>query len=204
MNLDIRFILSASLLIAFIIPLYIYRKKIFHFMYKTGDIDLFLKDIKLHMSTIHPKIKYDYSIITKLKQEKDIRIKQTLIIENILEQYFNFAYTKKTQKTVSSDKLWQGYEEKSKSSPKLPSDWNMRKKLAFLRDEKKCNRCARTLKLDDAYTSFAKDIENKGGYNFENIIILCSDCNKIINSTNPSKTIQNLTLTEELMLFVTA
>ncbi len=202
MNLDLDFIISASLLIACIIPLYIYRRKIFPFIYKKGDIDLFLKDLKLHMMEIHPKFNYDYSIVEKTKDEKDIRIRETLIVENIVEQYFNFEYIKKTQKTIPSDKFWKGYEEHSKSSSKLPSDWPRRKELAYTRDEGKCNRCYRKIKIDDTYTSFAKNIENGGGYNFENIIILCSDCNKIINSTNPTSTIHNLALNEELMVFV--
>ncbi len=202
MNLNLDFTLLSSLLIICIIPLYIYRQKLFPFIYKKGNIDLFLKDLKLHMMKIHPKFNYNYSIVEKTKEEKDIRVRETLIIENIVEQYFNFEYSKKTQKTVNSDKLWTGYEEKSKSSSKLPGDWTRRKEVAFSRDEGKCNRCARKIKIDDTYTSFAKSIENGGGYNFENIIILCSDCNKIIHSTNPTNTIHNLALNEELMVFV--
>ncbi len=202
MNLDLDFIISSSLLIACIIPLYIYREKIFPFIYKKGNIELFLKDIKLHMMKIHPKFNYDYAIVKKTKDEKDIRIRETLIIENIVEQYFNFEYIKNTQATVSSDKLWTGYEEKSKSSSKLPSDWTRRREVAYTRDKGRCNRCARKIDIEDTYTNFAKDIDKGGGYNFENIIILCADCNKIINSTDPTSTIHNLSLTDELMVFV--
>lgn len=202
MNLDIKFIILASLLTACIIPLYIYRKEIFPFAYKKGDLDLFIKDLKLHMMKIHPKFNYNYSIISKTQEEKDIRVRETLIVENMIDQYFNFPYNKQTQKTVSMDQLWTGYEEKSKSSSRLPNDWNKRREVAHKRDEGKCNRCGRKINLDETYTSFAKNIEEGGGYNFENIVILCGDCNKIINSTNPSNTIHNLSLNEELMFFV--
>lgn len=57
-------------------------------------------------------------------------------------------------------------------------------------------------KTRDVFTTFAKDISQGGGYNFENIIILCSDCNKVLNSTNPKNSIASLQLNDTLMKFV--
>lgn len=202
MQLDIDFIFYSSIIILFLIPLYIYREKVFAFVYKKGDISLFVKDVKLHMQNEHPKIKIDYSIIERTKDEKDIRIRETLIVEDIVSQFFFYNYTKNTQSDISRDKHWSGYEEKSKTNEKYPNDWPIRKDFAWKREEGKCNRCGNKITLDNTFTTFVKDIKNGGGYNFENIIILCSDCNKVLNTQNPKNTISSLALNEKLMFFV--
>ncbi|MGB1227347.1 MAG: HNH endonuclease, partial [Poseidonibacter sp.] len=134
--------------------------------------------------------------------EKDIRIRQTLIVEDIINQFYNFEYEKNTQKSIAREKIWTGYDEKSYSNPKTPSDWQERRNLAWQRDKNCCNRCGTKIKLADVFTTFAKDIEKGGGYNFENIIILCSDCNKVLNSNNPRSTIAALNLNDTLMKYV--
>lgn len=202
MVLDIKFIILSSILIGAIIPLYIYREKIFAFAYKKGDIEIFIRDIKLHMKKEHPRINFDYSIIEKTKDEKDIRIRETIIVEDIVAQYFNYDFAKRTQGTVSKDKLWTNYEEKSKSNTKSPSDWQQRRELAWNRDHKKCNRCGIETKLNDSASIFVKELNDGGGYNVENIITLCSDCNRIIHSKNHKNTMATLTLNDKLMVFV--
>ncbi|MDY0051288.1 MAG: HNH endonuclease signature motif containing protein [Aliarcobacter sp.] len=203
MRLNLDFIIYSSLLVSSLIPLYIYRKKIFKTKYKKDDgFSIFIKDLKLHMAKHHPKIKLDYSIIEKTQNEQDFKIREILIIENIIEQFYNYNYQKKTQETVPSDKLWVNYIEKSKSNTKYPNDWLQRREIAWRRDNKSCNRCGNIISLDNACTSFVKEIKDGGGYNFENIIILCSDCNKIINSNNPKNTIISLSLNDGLMIYV--
>lgn len=202
MILDIKFVILSSILIGFIIPLYIYREKVFSFIYKKGDINIFLNDIKLHMKKEHPKIPIDYSIIEKTKDEKDIRVRQTIIVEDIVSQFFNYSYEKETQGTVTKDKLWSTYEKNSPHNVKHPTDWTQRKELAWNRDNHKCNRCGREISFKDSITSFVKEIEDGGAYNIENIITLCLDCNRTINSKNPKSTMSNLALTDRLMIFV--
>jgi 5-methylcytosine-specific restriction endonuclease McrA len=202
-NLDISFIIASILLIACLLPLYMYRKKIFAFKYKNGkNFPLFVKDLKLHMTQSHPKIKIDYSIIGKSENEKNSRLRESLIVENITQQFFDYPYKKETQKSIEKEKLWVNYIEKSKSNPKYPNDWAQRKELAWKRDDKCCNRCGNKLTLDNTFSIFVKNIEDGGAYNFENIIILCSDCNKIINSTNSKNTMHSLSLNDKLMFFV--
>ena len=202
LKLDIEFTIMASLLTASLVPLYIYREKIFSFKYKTGKLELFLQDIKIHLNKNHPKISFDYSIVEKAKKEKDIRITETLIVEDMVKQFYNYEYEKNTQKAVSKDKVWTGYEEKSITNPKLPSDWKERREVAWNREEKKCNRCGSSINLEDVSTTFAKDIDKGGGYNFENIIILCQDCNKVLHNTNQISTLASLNLHDKLMVFV--
>lgn len=203
MILDYSFVLFSSLLVACLIPLYIYRQKVFPFVYKTGPLEFFIQDLKAHMQK-YPKMIFDYSIIEKTKDEKDIRIRQTLIAENIVSQFYYYAYEKNTQKGIPREKLWTTYEERSFSNPKTPIDWQERRELAWRRDKNKCNRCGTEIKLEDVYTTFAKDIAKGGGYNFENIIILCADCNKVLNAKNPKNTIASLHLNDELMKYVTS
>lgn len=203
MRLNLDFIIYSSLLISSLIPLYIYRKKIFTFKYKKDNsFSFFIKDLKLHMAKHHPKIKIDYSIIEKTQNEQDFKVRETLIVENVINQFFNFNYQKRTQETVPANKLWTNYIEKSKSNPKYPNDWLQRKDMAWKRDNKSCNRCGDKISLEAVYTNFVNDIKNGGGYNLENIIILCSDCNKIINTTNAKNTILSLSINDGLMIYV--
>jgi hypothetical protein len=201
--LDSTFVILSTLLTICLIPLYLYRQRIFSFAYKTGSLEFFIKDLKQHMQKEHPKMSFDYSIIEKTIDEKDIRIRETLIAEDIINQFYYYEYEKNTQRGIPREKLWTGYEEKSFSNPKTPIDWQERRELAWQRDKNKCNRCGTDIKLEDVFTSFAKDIPKGGGYNFENIIILCSDCNKVLNSKNPKNTIASLHLNDELLNYVT-
>ena len=105
MILDSTFVIYSSLLIACLIPLFIYRQRVFSFAYKTGSLEFFIKDLKQHMKQNHPKITFNYSIIEKTKEEKDIRIRETLIVEEIINQFFYHKYEKNTQKGISRDKL---------------------------------------------------------------------------------------------------
>lgn len=205
MILDLDYIIFSSLIIACLLPLYIYKEKIFKTKIKTKDNEAFssfLKDLKLYMLQHHPKIDIDYRIVEKTKNEEDMELRQTLIIESVIKQFFNFPYQNETQASIPREKLWINYEEKSKSNPKYPSDWALRKEFAWKRDNKCCNRCGTTLTLKETYTSFIKDINDDGGYNLENIIVLCVDCNKILHSTNPKSTISSLVLNDKLMTFV--
>ena len=203
MILDMDFVILSSLMVACLIPLYIFRKKIFSLKHTNdGGFHLFIKDLKLYMQKHHPKIDFDYSIIEKTKNEVNLKIRETLIVEDIINQFFNYDYSIKTQNDIPREKHWINYEEKSKSNPKYPSDWLLRKEFAWKRDNKSCNRCGNNLTLNESHTHFAKDIKDGGGYNLENIVILCVDCNKILNSQNPKNTISSLVLNDKLMVFV--
>lgn len=204
MNLDVTFVIASCALIACLIPLYIYREKIFKLSKPKGDFDLFVKDIKLYLNQHHPKIKFDFSIIDKTKDENDIKIRETIIVETLISQFCNFKYEKNTQSSVAKNKLWALYEEKSIASTKTPTDWQQRRELVWNRDYKCCNRCAKKIPLlKNAYTQFVRDINLGGGYNIENIILLCQDCNMILNSQENSKKVESsLEIYDKLMMFV--
>lgn len=204
MTLGINFIILGFILILCLLFLYIYREKILSINYKKDDdFLLFLHDVKLHMLKHHPKIKIDYSIVEKTKSEENSKVRKALVVENIIEQFFNFSYEKKTQESITNEKLWVGYAEKSASNPKFPSDWIQRKYLAYRRENNCCNRCGETIiNVNEAHTNFVKEPKDGGGYNFENIIILCADCNKILNMSNKRNALHALILNDKLMTFV--
>ena len=203
MILDLNYIIFSSLIIACLLLLYIYKEKIFKIKSKDNEaFASFLKDLKLYMLQHHPKIEIDYRIVGKTKNEEDMELRQTLIIESVIKQFFNFPYQNETQASIPREKLWINYEEKSKSNPKYPSDWALRKEFAWRRDNKCCNRCAQELNINETYTSFVKEIKDGGGYNLENIITLCVNCNRIVDSKNPKSTISSLVLNDKLMTFV--
>lgn len=204
MRLGIEFVISGVLIIGSLLPLYIYRKKIFAFYYADEDINLFLQDVKNLLKRDYPKIRFNYdNLLEKTKNEKNLRIRETIIIENLVSQFYSQPYKKTTQMDISKDKHWSAYQEKSRNNPKFPNDWTLRKKLSWERDNQKCNRCGNKMKLEDSLSIFVKNIEDGGGYNFENIITMCSDCNKILLSENPSQTQKSLILSERLMALTT-
>lgn len=59
------------------------------------------------MNQNHPKIKIDYSIIGKSENEKDIKIRETIIVENIVKQFFEYHYSKNTQNIIEKENFGQ-------------------------------------------------------------------------------------------------
>ena len=206
MRLDLEFILFGCIIILILIPLYIYRKEIYNRFRKTGNIQIFLKDVDAYLSTHHPKVSFDFkNILQKVEEEKDIRVKEILIVEDLVRQFSSYEYELTTQKSISKDKLWSSYDSNSKllKDNKFPIDWNQRKEAAWIRDKNKCNRCGTKVKLVDAQALLAKQMKNGGGFNLENIVILCSDCSRILKSSNIERTSKDLLILDNLMRRVT-
>lgn len=200
--MNLIFTLVFILLIILLVFLYFYRKKPTSIKYKnTDDLDLFLRDLNLYMQHNHPKININYSFIEKMKNENNLDIKEVMIIENIVEQFINFKYSKNTQRGLPKDSYWANYLEKSISS-KLPNDWLLRRDYAWRRDNKCCNRCGKNIELNESYTIFVNDIKSGGGYHLENLITLCVDCNKILNTDNSKNIISSLPLNDKLLILV--
>ncbi|PHO08725.1 HNH endonuclease [Malaciobacter canalis] len=183
MILDTDFIIIGSIIIILLIPLYIYRKKVYSFFTRQGDFQTFEENIKNYLNTYYPKIEFDYSIVQKTNMEKDAKLRQILVIEDLVSQFFDFKYELETQKCIHKDFLWSTYEQNCKPiKGKLPNDWAKRKEFTYRRDNCKCKRCGLSIELIDAHIVFIRPLSNGGGYNFENLITLCTDCNKILNS----------------------
>ncbi|NVJ53959.1 MAG: HNH endonuclease [Campylobacteraceae bacterium] len=201
MVLDLKYVLIGFIIIGSLIPLYIYRKEIYKRFYKKGSTKGFMKDCEIYLVSNHPKIKFNFNIEKKYEDEKDIRIKETLIVEDLISQYIEYDYELITQKSVPKEVLWGGYEANSRliKDNKRPSDWAKRREVAWNRDKGKCNRCGIKTKLVDAQVLLAKQMKDGGGFNLENIVVLCSDCAKVIKSENKQKTAKDLNITYNLM-----
>lgn len=205
MVLDISFIIAGTLIILMLIPLYIYRKEIYSKFSKKGNIKTFIRDVDSYLTTHYPKISFNYEILEKMDEEEDIRRKQILIIEDLVGQFVYKNYMLNTQKTLSKDKLWSGYDQNSKliKDNKRPIDWAQRKEAAWFREDGKCDRCGSKSKLIDSNALLAKQMKDGGGFNLENIVILCNDCTRVIKSSNLEKTRKDLQILDNLMRKVT-
>lgn len=200
MNLDFKFILAGTAVILLLIPLYIYRRQVFPFIYRGGNFKAFLINLKQYIHTNYPKINFNFDIVEKTIEEKDIPVRQMLVLENIVSQFSNFEYETQTQKSINKELLWSSYERNSKPlKEKYPNDWPRRKECVWNRDNGKCDRCGTKVKLVDAQITFVKSLRNGGGYNFENLVTLCSDCNKILNSSNIENTSKDLLIQEHII-----
>jgi len=201
MVLDTSFIIVGSILILSLIPLFIYRKRIYRRFNKTDDTSLFEEDVKIYLTNNYPKIKFNYDALKKFDNEKNIQVKQILKIEELIKQFVNFKYELSTQKGVHHTMLWSGYDQNSKllKDNKYPKDWARRRKAAWTRDEGICNRCGYKTKISEANALLAKQMKDGGGFNLENIVILCNDCARIIKSSNLEKTSKDLNLLDKLM-----
>ena len=168
---------------------------------KIDEFEIFLEILESYMKTNHPKIKIDYSVSKHFENETNLKVRKSLMIENIVKQFQNFEYIKTTQKSIPKDKIWNGYNLNSATNFKYPVDWLKRKEFVYRRDKGCCNRCGKFLaELTDVHTAFAKEIKDGGTYHFENIIILCFDCYKIVDfNQNDSKGNLHISLNDKLL-----
>jgi hypothetical protein len=204
MKLDLAYIIIGSLIILSLVPLYIYRKEIYAKLSKDGDLKFFLKDIGNYLSINYPKFVYNLNILEKLKDEKDIQRKEILILENIVRQFVNFGYELSTQTSIPKENLWSNYDANSRliKDNKFPIDWAQRKEAAWRRDNGKCNRCGTKIKLENTQILLARQMKNGGGFNLENLVVLCSDCARIMKAENPEKIAKDLHIYDSLMINV--
>ncbi|XOB61411.1 HNH endonuclease [Campylobacterota bacterium DY0563] len=201
MVLDITFIILGCLIIVSLIPLYIYRKEIYRKLSRKGDIKTFFDDTKNYLISNYPKIQFNFDILKKFENEEDIKVKETLIAEEFAKQFTYFEYELSTQKGVAHEKLWSSYDQNSKllKDNKFPTDWAQRKKTAWMRDDGRCNRCGLKIDLSNTNALLVKQMKDGGGFNLENIVVLCHDCTKIIKSSNLEKTRTDLNLLDKLI-----
>jgi hypothetical protein len=201
MFLDFKFVFFGSLVILSLIPLYIYRKEIYKRFSKKGNIKVFIKDLKAYLTYNYPKINFNFDIVEKIDEKDLLKTKQILIIEDLARQFVYFEYELSTQKGVPKEKLWSSYDQNSTlhKDNKFPIDWPQRKEAAWNREEGNCNRCGTKTKLVDANALLAKQMKNGGGFNLENVVILCNDCARIIKSQNLEKTKKDLNFLDKLM-----
>ncbi len=201
MVLEVDFTIAALVIIVLLLPLYIYRKRIFKRFYKEGNSSEFIKDIYTYIKSNHPKADIDFSKIKKYFSEKDIERQQILICEELAKQFANYAYELKTQSSIQDAHLWSSYQQNSKlqKDNKFPPDWSQRKELAWIRDKKECNRCGLKVSQGDSNALLVKQMKHGGGFNLENIVILCHDCSRVVRTSNPDRLSRDLHFMDNLL-----
>jgi DNA-directed RNA polymerase subunit RPC12/RpoP len=200
------FVFWGSLLVSTLIPLFIYRKRIKEYLTRDSRFEEFLQELRAYLFTQHPKITFDYSIVKKTKNEHNISLRETLIVEDMVSQFVNYPTDiPMVMPNGHFEALGKNYYDYCKplKGGKVPPDWSMRKELTWQRDDKKCKRCGHTIILmEQVNIYFLRPISKGGEFNFENMMTLCNSCNAVVNSQDLEKTQKNLPMAEKLMSFV--
>ena len=171
------------------------------FSYANTDLDFLIKEIQIYIKNTYPNIVFDYQKIEKIKHDHQIIAKDILIIEEIVTQFATQECDITPKQYANKEQLWSGYDALSVPlKDKLPKDFMKRKELAFQLYHGRCARCGQKLDIQNAITFLIKKLENGGTYRFENIAVLCSDCNKILTTANEtSKIISSLHMYDYLI-----
>ena len=161
-------------------------KKIKSLFSKSDDLEkyeIFVNLLKNYLENYYPKILFDFSNKNRLQKEFNLDLQKSFLIESLIKQFIEFDYKKITQNSVKRELTWEGYGLNSTPNKKVPNDFIRRKEIIFLRDKQICNRCGNKIeKVNQAYISFIKDVEFGGGYNVENLALICVDCNQVLSN----------------------
>ena len=103
MNLGIDFVIYSGLSLSALIPLYIYREKIFKFLYKSSDFETFLTELRKYLLNNHKLINFNFSIVERTETEPNPKTRQILIVEDILSQFSEYEILLKTQNSVEKN-----------------------------------------------------------------------------------------------------
>lgn len=161
-------------------------KKIKSLFSKSDDLEkyeIFVNLLKNYLENYYPKILFDFSNKNRLKKEFNLDLQKSFLIESLIKQFIEFDYKKITQNSVKRELTWEGYGLNSTPNKKVPNDFIRRKELVFYRDKSTCNRCGTVMeRLSQASFCFVQEIEDGGGYNVENLALICVDCNQVLSN----------------------
>ena len=154
---------------------------------KLDKFQLFLDLVNSYLKREYPSINFDLSFYKDKKEEDNLKVQKATLIAEVIRQFADFHWEKKTQKSVKKEILWSGYGVNSQPSKKIPQDFLRRKELVFFREEGICNRCGNIMdKIQKSSIILAQGNGENGGYNIENLILLCSSCYNLIQNQDKS------------------
>ena len=160
---------------------------------KLDKFQLFLDLVNSYLKREYPSINFDLSFYKDKKEEDNLKVQKATLIAEVIRQFADFHWEKKTQKSVKKEILWSGYGVNSQPSKKIPQDFLRRKELVFFREEGICNRCGNIMdKIQKSSIILAQESGENGGYNIENLILLCSSCYNL--TQNQDKSFSEITL----------
>ena len=154
---------------------------------KLDKFQLFLDLVNSYLKREYPSINFDLSFYKDKKEEDNLKVQKATLIAEVIRQFADFHWEKKTQKSVKKEILWSGYGVNSQPSKKIPQDFLRRKELVFFRDDGICNRCGNIMdKIQKSSIILAQESGENGGYNIENLILLCSSCYNLTQNKDKS------------------
>lgn len=165
------------------------------------DLHFLINEIKIYIKNTYPNIQIDYQKIESMKNKTQLLAEDILIIEDIVMQFATQNIQMHPKFYVSKDQLWSGYDEMSVPlKGKMPKDFLKRKELAYKKYNGTCARCGQKLKISDAMTYLFRSLENGGSYHFENMAVVCYDCNKVLTTQEDmSKVMHSLQIYDYLI-----
>ena len=154
---------------------------------KLDKFQLFLDLVNSYLKREYPSINFDLSFYKDKKEEDNLKVQKATLIAEVIRQFADFHWEKKTQKSVKKEILWSGYGVNSQPNKKIPQDFLRRKELVFFREEGICNRCGNIMdKIQKSSIILAQESGKNGGYNIENLILLCSSCYNLTQNKDKS------------------
>ena len=154
---------------------------------KLDKFQLFLDLVNSYLKREYPSINFDLSFYKDKKEEDNLKVQKAMLIAEVIRQFADFHWEKKTQKSVKKEILWSGYGVNSQPNKKIPQDFLRRKELVFFREEGICNRCGNIMdKIQKSSIILAQESGENGGYNIENLILLCSSCYNLTQNQDKS------------------
>ena len=154
---------------------------------KLDKFQLFLDLVNSYLKREYPSINFDLSFYKDKKEEDNLKVQKATLIAEVIRQFADFHWEKKTQKSVKKEILWSGYGVNSQPSKKIPQDFLRRKELVFFREQGTCNRCENVMdKIQKSSIILAQESDENGGYNVENLILLCSSCYNLTQNQDKS------------------
>ena len=98
---------------------------------KLDKFQLFLDLVNSYLKREYPSINFDLSFYKDKKEEDNLKVQKATLIAEVIRQFADFHWEKKTQKSVKKEILWSGYGVNSQPSKKIPQDFLRRKELVF-------------------------------------------------------------------------
>ena len=189
------YIISSLLwLLAIFAFAFTFRKHIMKLFYTPVTLDLFTSKLKTFMKKNYPDIKIDYSIIEVSETEENPELRKYMIADEMIEQFNKIELNKnRYPKTTAKELQWGSYIFNSEpNKDKLPTDWIKRKNALCVRENMKCFRCSTHIDMNNIYPKMIIPLKDGGKYYLENLIPLCSDCDKIVNNNSQKASFLNI------------
>ena len=99
---------------------------------KFNKFQLFLDLVNSYLKREYPNINFDLSLYENKEEEDNLKVQKATLIAEVIRQFADFHWEKKTQKSVKKEILWSGYGVNSQPNKKIPQTFYEEKSWFFL------------------------------------------------------------------------